>query len=461
MAGKNKKVVRYRKPVRINIGIIIFLFIFVYIAAQIILYLNKDHISIYEVVSTSMADNNTVTGLILRKEEIYVAEQSGYVNFYVNNGGRVSKQDVLYSIDETGNIYTQLMEVADKEENGREETAVQGLLMNYRKNNAKIFSGAYALKDAILTETLQDSGTSMLSGLEKVLQVYGDGNNFHVRQTEGSGVIAYYSDGYESCSREDITYEDFDRTKYQKKIVQNTSLVEAGSAVCKVIPSESWSIIVPVDQEQYNKLSGRNYVDITIEQDGIKTTAAVSVFQVGNDLLAELSLQRYLVRYLDQRYLDVSISLNSVTGLKIPKSAIVEKAFFKVPLVYFTSGGNSSSDGLVRETYTENGEIEYTYIATDIYYKDDEYAYISSEEELKAGDRIRKMDSSDSYILSETATLRGVYNANKGYAIFRRIEPLYENEEYSIIESNTAYGLSEYDHIILQGDLAVNQAIIY
>ena len=72
-----KKIARYRKPIRINIGMIIFLFIFVYIVAQILLSLNKGHISIYEVISDSMSDNNTITGLILREENVLLAEHSG------------------------------------------------------------------------------------------------------------------------------------------------------------------------------------------------------------------------------------------------------------------------------------------------------------------------------------------------------------------------------------------------
>ena len=46
-------------------------------------------------------------------------------------------------------------------------------------------------------------------------------------------------------------------------------------------------------------------------------------------------------------------------------------------------------------------------------------------------------------------TLTGVYNMNKGYADFTVITILYQNDEYSIIKSNTRYGLAEYDFIVL------------
>ena len=46
----------------------------------------------------------------------------------------------------------------------------------------------------------------------------------------------------------------------------------------------------------------------------------------------------------------------------------------------------------------------------------------------------------------------GVYNKNKGYADFKQIQILYQNEEYSIIRSNTEYGLIEYDYIVLDAE---------
>ena len=55
----------------------------------------------------------------------------------------------------------------------------------------------------------------------------------------------------------------------------------------------------------------------------------------------------------------------------------------------------------------------------------------------------------------------GVYNINKGYADFRRIRILYQNDEYSIVESNTAYGLNVYDFIVLDTSTVDENELIY
>ena len=49
----------------------------------------------------------------------------------------------------------------------------------------------------------------------------------------------------------------------------------------------------------------------------------------------------------------------------------------------------------------------------------------------------------------------------KGYADFKQITILSQNDEYAIVKSNTEYGLSVYDHIVLKGDtVSVDEARI-
>ena len=47
-----------------------------------------------------------------------------------------------------------------------------------------------------------------------------------------------------------------------------------------------------------------------------------------------------------------------------------------------------------------------------------------------------------------TQSVQGVYNINRGYTVFRRIEILSSNDEYYTIKKGTDYGLSVYDHIV-------------
>ena len=53
--SKNKKVVRYRKPFNVNIGMIIFIIIFIYLLFNIFSYMTTEHIYTYEVAQGTMA----------------------------------------------------------------------------------------------------------------------------------------------------------------------------------------------------------------------------------------------------------------------------------------------------------------------------------------------------------------------------------------------------------------------
>lgn len=80
---------------------------------------------------------------------------------------------------------------------------------------------------------------------------------------------------------------------------------------------------------------------------------------------------------------------------------------------------------------------------------------------LRAGDNLLRTDSNEKYTVSKSGTLVGVYNINKGYADFKQIQILNQNEEYSIIQSNTNYGLIAYDHIVLDAESVNEDEFIY
>ena len=58
-------------------------------------------------------------------------------------------------------------------------------------------------------------------------------------------------------------------------------------------------------------------------------------------------------------------------------------------------------------------------------------------------------------------TLQGVYNINKGYTQFRQINILYQNEEFTLVEEGTSYGLTVYDRIVLNGEAVSEDEVVY
>ena len=98
-----------------NIGIIIFLFILIYLGILVVNSLTKSHLEIYEVKTETLAQDNVVNGLILRKENVINATHSGYLNYYFPDNTKATKNSVLFSIDETKTYYDLLHNTTIKE----------------------------------------------------------------------------------------------------------------------------------------------------------------------------------------------------------------------------------------------------------------------------------------------------------------------------------------------------------
>ena len=112
------------------------------------------------------------------------------------------------------------------------------------------------------------------------------------------------------------------------------------------------------------------------------------------------------------------------------------------------------------ETYNDDGQAVNTFVVTPIY-QETETEYYLDDSVLRAGNYLIKENSMDKYAVSKTGTLIGVYNINKGYADFKQISILYQNDDYAIVKSNTSYGLSVYDHIVLDASTVTDNDFIF
>jgi len=151
--------------------------------------------------------------------------------------------------------------------------------------------------------------------------------------------------------------------------------------------------------------------------------------------------------------LEIELLLSDDTGLKIPNSAIVDKEFYLIPEEFVTPEGDSGKGQVLRQYVMENGEVSSKYYEISLYSYDEESAeYYVDASILDAENVLLKKDGQDTFTVSKRATLTGVYNVNNGYADFRQINILAQNEEYAIVKANTRYGLNVYDYIALNAD---------
>lgn len=450
------KVVKFKKRKSINIGIVVFVILFIYVAINVYLFLTKEQLTIYEVHEGTTALDNRITALILRQESVINSEKAGYVLYYQKDGARVAKNESIYSISDndiynSGSKNAPAIELSVKNDTELRHE-VRSFQNSYSDNE---FSSIYEFKEAAEGTLLDMLNNSLVS------DALGNTADSNADSSSQSGMITYYTDNFESVTADQVTMDMFRKDKYKKTNLRTTNKVSKNAPVYKMITSEAWKLVLPLAKDQFERLNDKKKVTITILEDDCDITADLELITKGSDHYGILTMNKDMANYLGERYLDVKINFSSVNGLKIPNTAIVEKEFYEVPMDYFTQGGESKQNGLIQVVYKKNGDTENQFVPTDIYYIDEanQYGYIDTNL-FDPGTQIMLPEASDTYTLNKTIKLSGVYNVNLGYAVFRRIELLTKGQEYSIVSDHTPYGLSAYDHIVLDGVLAREQNII-
>lgn len=459
---KNSKIIKYPKTLNINIGVVFFALIFIYLLFNVYSYLTAKHVSYYEVDTGSIRIQTTYTGLALREEQLVYAAEGGYVNYYLKDNSRAKQGSLICSVDENGNVADQIAQ-AGGNDNSLDAAAYQ-MLVEQMKDYSNSYSdtafyNTYTFKNDLQAELMEAVNLSALSSMSEYAANAEADKTFHRVTASEPGIVSYYYDGYEGVTASNFTVGMLDASGYEKDNRKAATHIEAGDPLFKLITSENWQIVFAIDDDLKAMLENDSAIKVRFKSD---ETTAWATYEIqnrdGNNYLI-LSFTNSMIRYASERFIDVELMLNRQSGLKIPNQSIVSKSFFIVPQEYFTKGGNSNSLGVLTETTDDAGEKVQKFIATNIYASTED-SYDIHEDGLEKGTKILSPSGGDSYTLSDMEELKGVYNINKGYAVFRIIKILYQNEDYTIVERGTDYGLSLYDHIALDGSMITENEII-
>lgn len=465
MADQNpNKITKYRRPLNINIGMIIFAVIFVYIVICVFMYFTAKHVVWYEVQAGSLSTNNIYEAIAIRDETIVNATDNGYVNYFAREGARVAVGDLVYTIDESGKL-NDYLGTNSTGENSLSQTDLAELKSDIvgfansfdrRRNFNSVYDFKYEMEGNVLKlsnynilESIESIQASDLAGLVKQCTAV------------MSGIIIYSIDGYEDLTLEMMTVEMFDKKNYEKTQLLSNELVAAGDPVYKISSNEDWSLVIHVDKAREEELLKAEYVKVRFLKNQEMSWGKVESFtNEKGDIFVKLTFTNSMITFCNERFVDIELILEDETGLKIPNSAIVEKEFFIVPKGYVTKGGNSNATGVLLEAYTEEGEATTEFVEASIYNETEEEYYLDGAS-LRIGEYIVMPETSEKYALSKRGSLIGVYNINKGYADFKQINILYNNDEYSIVQSNTSYGLNVYDYIVLDAATVNEDELIH
>jgi len=464
MSSDDNKISRIGKPINLNIGLIFFFVILVYLIISVVMYFTSKHIIGYQVKTGSLSVSNIYEGIALRNETVVTAGCAGYVNYFATEGEKVGTGNLVCGIDETGALQdyiNQNMDAGSDVLSDRDLSSLKNEMINFSSSfNEKEFSSVYEFKYAIQGDVLKFSNRNLLNSIDDLRS---QSALIKLCNSPASGVVVYSVDGFESKQPVNVDKSWFDKENYEenKKQLINNNIVSIGDPLFKLSDSENWSILIEVDENRAAELVEEKYVKVKFLKNQYESWAKVTEIEGSDDgHYILLSFTNSMITFVMDRFINIELLLDTETGLKVPNSAICDKAFFIVPMDYLTKGGDGA-DGILRETYNEEGQMIPEFIPVTIYNIDEENNAYLDDSILRLGDRIDMPDSAQTFVISKSGTLTGVYNINKGYADFKEIEILNSNEEYSIIRSNTAYGLVAYDYIVLDADSVETDEFIY
>ena len=436
----------YQKKKHLNIGIVIFGAIFIYLVITVLIYLTAKHISVYEVREGAILRDTSYTGLALRNETIIRSDDKGYVNYFVSEGSKVGAKTQVYALSNQ-KIQFENSKKKNQKLTSTEQDSIQQKTQTFCENYTdESFGDVYTLRSMITGVLDGKSNQSKQKQLAEM--IHSDTDGVEIYSAKSDGIIEYSVDGFEDTKVNEVTPEMLSKENYNKKEQKDNTKIKSGDPVYKIISDDDWTLVIPLEKKTAKELKDALSVQVRFPKDNETMTAVFSEKKVNGSYLGYLTFDNSMVRYAQDRFVDVELILEDQSGLKIPKSAVTTRKFYTIPDDYLTQGGNSNASGVLVDTGKEHAEFQ----TINIYYHDtvNGLVYVS-QDDFKENTILRKPDSEDTYKIAKTGKLKGVYNINRGYAVFRQVQILCESDEYYIVQTGNSYGLSNYDHIALNG----------
>lgn len=447
-----KKITKYRRYSFFNIGTLLFGTIFIYMVISLFMYMTETHVTAYEVKKGTITGNYRYHALALREELVVTAAQSGSLRYLVREGVKTSSGGAVCAINESGLAEPVAISdfVLEEEDESRLKDTMSGFTIDY---SGSAFQKTYDLKssvDGIIAEVIEEKSGGYVSSRNQVT-------------APESGFAVYSIDGFETVTEENLTSSMFSQSGYSPEDLRGRKYIVAGEAAFKLITSESWALYFPIDEKLMTELADTSSLKFRFLKDNVTFRAPFSIVKNGEEYFGRITMDSSIVRYATDRFLEIELVMNKKAGLKIPSSSIVERTFYRIPEDYVIQNADTDHEVVLKvESFGEDGSSKIRFVTANVYDYDNG-DYLIDQQLLNQGDYILMDNSSKKIQLQEKdiEVLHGVYNINKGYAVFREITVIDENEEYCIVESNNIYGLAAYDYIVLNASEVTEDQIVY
>lgn len=442
-------ILKFENKKKITLGGALFAGILVYVVIVVFNYFHTEHLVRYEVVKGSLAANTIYTAVAIRNEKVYMTDDAGYVNYVAREGQRLAVGDLVYTVDETGKINDMLMEQSlqgNKLSDSELDDFKNDIVSFTHSYDNHSFGSVYDFKYSLKNTVLKIANNMLLDDLNAASASQG---GLKYASSSETGVAGFWIDGYEELTPDTVNKSVFNNADYDRGQILGNSLHAANEPIYKLSTSEIWSVVIPVDQTTGEKLLEEDYVRVRFLKNQYESWGKVKLHHNDDGYYAELEFNNSMVTFANDRYLDIELVLREEEGLKIPNSAIVTKQFFLIDEQFVRDDGEGNYSVLI-SAWDDDHKPTIKDLKVEVYgYDPEKRVYYVDDSQISAGDVLNFNDGQRTFVVKESGELTGVYNINKGYADFKEVTILSSNHDYSIVKSNTRYGLRVYDYIAL------------
>lgn len=459
MSKKDKKVIKFNRFVRINAVTVIIFAIMVYLICVFVSSLNKDVITTYTVTEFNVSNDISLDGIIVRNEEILSASCNGYLCCYEGEGQKVPINKPVFTIDSSGTVVNNALSSNDANSVLSDEDFknLRATVSNYKYNYSDLdFGSIYMLENQFTNEIYEftskiiseDAGLSGSTSLNDVKAL-------------APGVLSYNIDSFEHITVDNISADLFKNQTTSINVFKTGDEVKSGNVIAKVVTSDKWNIICPITDEDASLFEEGTLIRFKITGNNLTIRAPFEIIQKPDGKYLNIQMTRYMIDFLQDRYVKVVIKRENDSGLKVPVSAVVSKDVVHIPRQYLTAAGDEKSvNKLGRKIKRDGKDSSLEYFVPDIIYSDEDYIYVDIDEFLE-GDKICDItnDKETLWTFFDTSTCEGVYVANKGQAEFRYIKYTKQIGDFYVVDPSG--NIKSGDQIVLNQTDVKESQIIY
>ena len=330
---------KLRKIFGLNIGTVMFGAILIYMIFSVILYLTASHMESYQVPSGPLSMNETYTGLAIMTEKVVQSDAGGYITYYAREGTKINANGAVYSLNTSKSADNNAS--LSKEELSDIRSNMQSFSKGFDPSKFNsTYSFKYQLNGSILQYASDSSSVSTVTTTnedgEEVTTTTAVSSDPNIRRAETDGIVLYSKDGYESKTVDNVSSADFDQNSYQETDLKTEGQVKSGDDIYTLITDERWSLLIPLSEKQAANLKDRTSIRVKFLKDNLTQTGDFSIKEIDGSKYGQIDFNKGLIRYASDRFLEIELVTNNVTGLKIPLSSVATKEFYAIPSKYLS-----------------------------------------------------------------------------------------------------------------------------